>query len=462
MKPSARFHSARNALNNQIIWPILLVLFLAPFAFGSTKPAFWTLWSTILFGCGTYVFARMAIVDAQFRISPRSMPVSLTLFAALGLYMLVQIIPLGSLAPVMPAGTQGVFEFGSGAISLAPNDTLLAAMRWATYGLLFFLVLQATANQQRARLFLKILFWSIVLHAIIALLFLLQFGDTILGIPKWKYFGDALGGFINRNSFATFLAMGCVIGLNFLLPGNGAASMIKTGRPTRIGRDTVFIGVGLLILLVALIATNSRMGAFAAICGMAMSLGLALSKRLTGFRAWPLVALLLAAIVFAVITYGATFTERLGRAGDDAAIRQQLYAQVIDMIGLRPLLGYGGDSFEYVFLLFHQPPVSVDLVWSKTHSTYLALWSDYGLVFGSLPILLIGFLFFQLLSTHRMLVGQDALIRCGIGAIVTGAVHSLVDFSLEIEAVTFVFVALLAVACARSFEVRTAAREENP
>lgn len=54
MKPSVRFHSARNALNNQIIWPILLVLFLAPFAFGSTKPAFWTLWSTILFGCGTY------------------------------------------------------------------------------------------------------------------------------------------------------------------------------------------------------------------------------------------------------------------------------------------------------------------------------------------------------------------------------------------------------------------------
>lgn len=463
MKPSARFHSARNALNSQLIWPILLVLFLAPFAFGSTKPAFWTLWSTILFGCGAYVFARMALSDAQFRISPRSMPVPLALFSALGLYMIVQIIPLGSLAPFVPAGSQGALDFGSGAISLTPNDTLLAAMRWASYGLLFFLVLQVSANQQRARLFLKMLFWGIVLHAIIALLFLLQFGDTILGIPKWKYFGDALGGFINRNSFATFLAMGCVIGLNFLLPGNDVAKT-KGGRTGGAGRDTVFIGVGLLILLVALIATNSRMGAFAAICGMAMSLGLAFSKRLggvSGFRAWPLVALLLAAIVFAVITYGATFTERLGRAGDDAAIRQQLYAQVIDMIRLRPLFGYGGDSFEYAFQLFHRPPVSVDLVWSKTHSTYLALWSDYGLIFGTLPILLIGVLFFKLLSAHRLLVGQDALIRCGIAVIVTGAVHSLVDFSLEIEAVTFVFVAVLAVGCARACEVRSAAREES-
>ncbi|WP_307226613.1 O-antigen ligase family protein [Pararhizobium capsulatum] len=325
--------------------------------------------------------------------------------------------------------------------------------------------MQLSANQQRAQLFLKIVFWSIVLHAILALLFLLQFGDTILGIPKWKYFGDALGGFINRNSFATFLALGSLIGINMLLPGTMASSKSKAGKARdRVGQDTILIAVGLLILLVTLIATNSRMGVFAALCGMAFSLGLAFFKRIEGvqgFRFWPFLVLLLAAVVFGVVTYGATFTERLGRAGDDAAIRQQLYAQVLEMIRLRPLTGYGGESFERVFPLFHRPPVSVDLIWSKTHSTYLALWSDYGLIFGTLPMLLVAFVFFQLLSIHRRIAGQDALLRCGIGAIVVGAVHSLVDFSLEIEAVTFVFVSILAVACARQYELRNMIEREE-
>ncbi len=466
MTQSVRFHSARNRFNSQVMWVVLLILALAPFAFGSTKPSFWALWSTILATSGAYYFARLALADATLRVPAHAFYSVCVLYVVLGLYMIVQIVPFGSLVPDFPMATQGAIDLTIGTISLTPDDTIMALMRWFSYGVLFLLVLQFSANQQRAQFFLKLLYWSVVLHAIIALLFLLQFGDTILGIPKWKYFGDALGGFINRNSFATFLALGSVVGINLLIAGTGFVNRSRNGKPAgRMARDTVMIAIGLLVLLVTLIATNSRMGVTAALCGVLFSLGLAFFKRVEGdnrSRLLPLVALLLVAVAFSVLAYGGTFMERLGRTGD-AEIRQQLYAQVIEMIGQRPLTGYGGDSFEYVFPLFHRPPVSVDLVWSKTHSTYLALWSDYGLIFGTMPMLLVATVFFRLLAAHRRSTLQEPLLRCGIGAIVVGAVHSLVDFSLEIEAVTLVFVSILAVACARQYEIgSTAAKEDAP
>ncbi|WP_075290730.1 O-antigen ligase family protein [Pararhizobium arenae] len=455
MKSGTTSSLQRKRLHSQIMWVILLVLTVAPYLFGSTKPAAWALWATVVFGCGAYFYARMAFLNEPLRIPLRRMRVVTSIFFVCAAFTLWQIVPVG-FPSALPENALGVVDQYVSTISLTPHDTVFALVRWCTYGLLFVLVLQLAANPQRAQLFLKLLYWSIVLHAILSLMFLLQFGDTILGIPKWKYFGDALGGFINRNSFATFLAFGSVLGLNLLLPGARLLAK-RGGKPADSwGRDTLIMGVGLLIILVALIATNSRMGVFAALCGMLFSAGLAVFKRSEageGFRIWPLVLFFVVAAVFGAVTYGGTLTERLGRTGSDAEIRQKLYAQVIDMIHLRPLTGYGGDSFEYVFPLFHRPPVSVDLVWSKTHSTYLALWSDYGLLFGSLPILLVAIVFVQLVGVHRKMKSQDSLIRCGIGAVVVCAVHSLVDFSLEIQAVTFVFVAILAVAWARRSEL---------
>ncbi|MEK1929692.1 MAG: hypothetical protein AAAC47_07855, partial [Pararhizobium sp.] len=75
MKKTARYHSDRFRLNNQLMWPILLVLFLSPFAFGSTKPALWLLWSMLISLCGAVLFGRMALSNARFRIAPRNLPV---------------------------------------------------------------------------------------------------------------------------------------------------------------------------------------------------------------------------------------------------------------------------------------------------------------------------------------------------------------------------------------------------
>jgi O-antigen ligase len=460
MKKTTRYHSQRFQLNNQLMWPILIVVFLAPFAFGSTKPSLWLLWSMLISLCGTILFARMAMSNARFRIAPRNLIVLFGLFSLLGAYMVFQVLPLGTIVPSATTVADPTALIAIDTISLTPHDTILALMRWANYGLLFFLVLQITSNPQRARVFINLVYWIIVIHAIVGLLFLLQFGDTILGVPKWKYFGSAMGGFINRNSYATFLAFGSVIGVNLMMERVTENSLGK-GDNSVFGRylgkgGVVIIGLGWLILVITLVATNSRMGLFAACCGMIASVILTLVKKTVGTSRtaiWVFLLLIPVIVGFGMLGYGAIFVERIGDVSAASDVRMQLYRQVLTMIEARPFIGFGGNSFEYTYPLFHQAPVSFDLVWDKAHSTYLTLWVEYGLIFGSVPLIIVGIILFQLSAAYVRAPGQEMLLRCGIGVILVGAVHSLVDFSLEIEAVTFAFVVIVATAWARRFEL---------
>ena len=81
----------------------------------------------------------------------------------------------------------------------------------------------------------------------------------------------------------------------------------------------------------------------------------------------------------------------------------------------------------------------------QAHSTYLALWAEFGFLFGSLPLLIV------LAAAIRLLASRlSGLCLAAIGVIVVAAVHSIVDFSLEIEAVAFIFVAVVFLAIGAS------------
>lgn len=450
---SSRYSSKRYRLNNRIMWLVAGVIFLAPAFYGSNRPALWLIWSAVMGIGGAVYFAVMASSGTRFRFSPRTMPTIFILFAAMAGFMVVQLIPFGSLVPAVNSVAGSGISIQSATISLTPGDSFLALVRWCTYGLIFFLILQLASNQQRAASFLKLIYWGIVIHAILGMAFLLQFGDTILGIRKISYLGSATGGFVNRNSFATYLAFGAILGANLImarfvpLPPRTKGIMPVDTYLTSGG--VVPIICGWLIIVWALIATSSRMGVFAAGCGIAFSLLLFLSKKNIGMNragrlaityVLPLVMLLL------VVGYGSTLIERFGDVERHTEIRWELYNQILGMIGLRPLVGYGGNSFEYVYPLFHLAPVNFDLVWNKAHSTYLALWVEYGILFGSVPLAIVSIIFMRIAFAYFAAERQDVALQTGLAVILAGAVHSLVDFSLEIEAVTFVFVALLAVA----------------
>lgn len=152
--------------------------------------------------------------------------------------------------------------------------------------------------------------------------------------------------------------------------------------------------------------------------------------------------------------YGPTLLDRLGSVVRDVDVRFALYQQVWEMIMARPWAGSGADSFEIAFQRLHHFPVSPDLVWDKAHNSYLTNWAEMGFVFGSVPIVLL-FIAFVMFSKTVFQKQQSYLLPLlGLSVILQGAIHSLADFSLEIQANVYLFLAIMAIALADAMSTR--------
>ena len=335
-------------------------------------------------------------------------------------------------------------------LTVSAPAAALGLIRILSYALLFVLALEISANTNRAAWLLKCIFYVIFLHATWALISLSLLGDTLLLSPKTAYEGFATGFFVNRNSFATYLSMGLMIGLGkmlFLLLGPVARS---AKRPTLIRRLSMgfFIQASLSgVILAALLATGSRLGVFSALLGGLFLLTLMLLKA-SSLPRWKVASvLILAALVacLAIATVAPVIASRLVFFEHSIGLRFELYWQTMEMISQRPWLGYGLDSYAAAFELFHKPSLLTGFIWDRPHSTYLTLWAELGLIAGSIPLVILGMCFVRMLSQVR--VRQNTYLPAAVAAavVVVCAVHSLGDFSLEMAANAYLFVVLISV-----------------
>jgi O-antigen ligase len=114
------------------------------------------------------------------------------------------------------------------------------------------------------------------------------------------------------------------------------------------------------------------------------------------------------------------------------------------MIGDRPLTGFGGGSFSDAFQLYHRLPLSADFVWDRAHNLYLELLADMG-VFGVAPLFAIAYIVWKIASTRSH--GDGPVVQmAAVTVAVIAAVHSVVDFSLQVQAVVLMFLLVLGVA----------------
>jgi O-antigen ligase len=424
-------------LNDLLAWFLVGLVAVAAVPLGGNPPFFLALTAAVIGATGLAYGLALRWQRAAFRPVPVGLAGQLG-FAALCLYLLVQALPLPWLAEALEVTTRDGGRLVLNSVSLTPGSTLLTLVQMLGYGLFFFLLLQVTANAIRRRQLMEVLFIALVAHALYAILALSQMGDTILFFEKWAYLGSATGTFVNRNSFATFLAFGLILGTGLVAEELqirwGADRTYRDKDPRLPRRSLVLYGIGLTVILAALLATQSRMGIATGIVGALLALlssvsvsALSRLRRLALFGVAALGGLAVGAI------FGGGVLERLGSVERAADVRWELYQQIAGMIAARPWLGYGGGSFELAYPLFHQLPVSPDLVWGKAHNTYLALWAELGVLAGSIPIVLLGMLGIRIAlgcigTKHR------AAQAVALGALATAALHSLVDFSLEIEA----------------------------
>jgi len=434
----AAVSSAPHRLNTVLGWLLIVVLALAPIPLASNRPAFWTIWATVIGLLSVGYGIALILLRAPARLPMLRFWPEVAGFGLLIGWLLVQMLPIGRWLP--GALTAPGIGTSAKSVSLDPGSTLMTLLNFATYGLLFALVAQVGANRRRARTMLFALFLVIAAFAVYGIVSLVQLGDTLLGFEKLHYKGVATGTFVNRNSFATFLASGLAVGVPLLLDNPGRHRSLGQLR-TWIRPALVLLGM--LFIAATLLATDSRMGAAAGLAGLVVALTLSFLKGEKTRARWWLLAILVGAAAIVAVLYGAGTLERSLLTDDDAG-RGELYRQVWPTILERPFTGYGGGSFATVFPAIQQAPLGAnDTVWDKAHSTYLSLWFEMGVIAGSLPLLIIATLLFRAVRG----LGDQSSRSVSIAAIavtVVFALHSAVDFSAEIMANAFLFTAVLA------------------
>lgn len=440
-------------LNSATGWLLAGIVVLSAVPAASNRPVFWMGWAALILVLASVYLILSARFSPDRGLRFWGQTTLLVPMAVVPLWAVVQAVPaLGPWAGALPLPQ----ALQPDTISLAPQASLIGALRITCYVVFFALVLEVANRTNRAERLAWAVFIGVALHTLYGMVALHFLGDQFFWGEKTAYRGFATGTFINRNAFASFIGMGMCLGLGLSLHRAQARGAQGQGRgrhdPDLLARRAEGLGMAVLLILmgITLIMTGSRMGTLASGVGlsvvytaMALKDGVRLHKIL--LRMTAIVALTLVVIL---PIYGLEFTWRVIFSLTDVSYRTTIYATAVQMIAERPLLGYGLDAFEPAYEIFRGPDAVPQLITEYAHSSYLGNWLELGVIVGSMPLVAVTLAMLRLI---RMIARADTdatLPIVALGAACLLAVHATVDFSFEMQANVFLLLFLLALGLA--------------
>ncbi len=448
----------------------LITAALVPLPFGSARPWAWEMLAVVI---GALLILRaVGETLAEGKIVSRFGPVTFagTLFSAALAWAVFQCLPwapaswthplwhaAASLLPGLPVVPR---------ISIDPATSETRILRLISYAALFWLTYRGCRDPTRARLLLKTIVALSAAYGGWGLFIYWSGNRSVLWFEKWTYGADLTSIFVNRNSYAAFCGLACVAALGLLVdallrsvsPGQSYRALLRTFAELLTG-PLVWLLAAVLVITTALLLTHSRGGAMATVSGVTALLAAALiapslrdNRRLLSAIA---VGIGIAGLLVVFISGAATLSRVAGTSLETEG-RPEIYEFTLQALRERPLLGTGLGTFKTVFQAYRTE--NMKFVTDLAHDDYLENMLELGIpaafaLFASI------FVLFLACARGVLRRGRDAIIPCvAIGATVLVAIHSLVDFSLQIPAVATYFVLLLGAGAAQSFSISKRAR----
>ena len=182
-----------------------------------------------------------------------------------------------------------------------------------------------------------------------------------------------------------------------------------------------------LILFTALIATHSRMGLTAALVGMGVWLYLVRGRfiRLSE-RAWRILLVsIVVLLILAGLWYGIEDVIQRFMAIDESTGRLDAWAATFDLPAAAWIWGIGAGAFPDVMTLVH--PVGMQKTFYELHNDILQFVLEFGLIGATICLLALVYWW------RKAWPGALTPARMGaVGSITAMALHSTVDFNLQI------------------------------
>lgn len=448
-------------------WMIYFLLGLSPLPLASARPVWQWLWVSLI---GVLFLAQFVISrkrgNAQLP-SPLGVSAAMVL-AFVGWGFAQAFLPIGSsLALAIPSVDASLERLA--AISVSPSRTIAVSSFFLAHVLFAYLVFGFVDRRDRGVQLVR--FCGIVglIYAAYGFTVFVSGNETVLWYEKWTGYESLTSSFVNRNSYAAYAGLGlqCLIAY-FFYWAQAELAENRTGRELyRHLLETMlqkawWLPIAILLTATAVILTNSRAGFVSVALGVFVLFLLSPNryqrsanwvKRVFGYG--TVMALAAGLFYFS----GQTLDARL-QTDSSADKRFINYPYVVEAIEDRPVLGYGLGAFDHVHLTYRAPD---DPGWfSRAHSDFLELAHTAGIPAAVWFLIALGIALIFLV--RRLVFGLQyrAFIALGITTSLQLAIHSTVDFSLQMPAVSYLWVAILAVSLAIAHRCELAQKRDNP
>ncbi len=370
-------------------------------------------------------------------------------------------LPAGSAHPLWLDAAKAIGKSPQSTISLNPEATIMSLMRLLAYAGVFWVAARFCRDADNASMVLRAFVAAAGVYALYGLILFFADIKMILWFDKWAYKADLTSTFVNRNSYATFAGLGVIASVALVfeqiserLRGQlGARRMARVSLEWLVGEAWLPLSA-MIFTATALLLTHSRGGTLSTGLGLLVLLIILVRADTVprkigyGFLAG---SLLISAFAFTMSAD--VVVDRLRKTTLDNSIRDDLFARVIDAIGVNPLWGSGYGTFEMAFMAFKTPALSM-ANWDKAHNSYLELAFELGVPATVAVVLVFVWLAGVFVSGLIRRRRRQTYAAIGLSATVLVAAHATVDFSLQIPGVMVPYAMLMGLAWSQSWPTR--------
>lgn len=446
----------------RLLTAFAVALAAAPLPLGSNRPVAWSALA-LIFGLLTLAWTRHQALREATLVWRRAFwgPLALLVFT-IGwvLFQMTVSLPAEWANPLWRLCGEALRQPTRSTISIAPDVSLAALMRLMTYVAVLWLALQLGRDERRAWRLLRWIGWASCAYAVYGLVNYLAGNGYILWLERWAYADDVTSSFVNRNSYATFAALGLLVAMALCMRSFRRAWHRSDRSLPRLNRwIESFVGEPLAYLLavtvigMAWLQSHSRMGFVAGALGVLAFVTLLLATRTIRSRVGTAVAGVGLTALLVQVSASATL-ERI--SATTVLDRAPLFALVLDAIRAAPWTGYGYGSFPMVLPMFRDLSLPSGSIYTQAHNSYLELALELGIVPAACLVAAILWAALLCLIAGFRRRSARAVPLLAVAATIVVGVHAVLDFSLQIPAVACLYAALLGLGLAQSWSDRSA------
>lgn len=444
---------------------LILIVAFAPLPLGSNTPISVSIFAFMI-GVGLATWAGLlAYGRLELHAETRSLKWPVLIYLGVCAWVFVQWtpwIPQGFADPVWQSASAHLSLQLPGRITVNPDATIAGLTNLLLYGGAFWLAFQTTRSSSKSWQLIRAIAYAGSAYAIYGIAIYMTGNEWVLIYPKTVYLDSLTSTFVNRNSYATFAGLSLLCATASLLDHMRPHFALK--HPFRaklviiveeLVAKSAFKTLAVLSIAISLFLSASRAGILSSAVGVGALIFIFFGQQRLKVR--PLVigvsTLLVLSSVLVAIS-GNYFSKRMETADVDTsfAFRNYMYSLAIEAIESAPFNGTGFGTYADVIPAFKEGRIDAPMQrWDKAHNTYLENALELGVpaaVMLNCSILLIAAIAARGTSRRRR---NKLLPALGLCATLLVALHSLVDFSLQIPAIAFLYACIMGVAAGQSW-----------